>query len=155
MITVILVTTKYNAVRRYLEQAHNISLYTVDCCEDYDTIGIRLEKTIRICLPDIIITYRCPYIIPYRIYSMAVKGAYNIHPSLLPAYAGLNPWEKIFKNKETVSGVTLHRISDDIDGGEIIFQQAFNINPNNSFEYVRNEADIIAAQLIAHLCSQY
>lgn len=155
MITVLFVTTLHNAVRNYLEQAQDISLHTVECSENYDTVGARLEKAAGECSPDLIITYRCPYIIPRRIYSLAAKGAYNIHPSLLPAYAGLNPWDEIFKKKETVGGVTLHRINDRIDGGEIIFQKAFPINPDCTIETARHEADIVAAELTARLCSLY
>jgi len=52
---------------------------------------------------------------------------YNIHFSLLPAFKGM--YTSIFPilNGESKSGVTLHRIDDGIDTGDIIEQKEFSI----------------------------
>ena len=149
--TIVLVTTSHNTVRDCLERLPDISLHTVDCHDDYATIGERLARAVAEHSPDVIISYRCPYIIPRAVYMSARMGAYNIHPSLLPAYAGLNPWDEIFKNRETAGGVTLHRITERVDGGEIIYQHSFVINPDNPVETARHESDVIAAQLACQL----
>lgn len=52
---------------------------------------------------------------------------YNIHFSLLPAYKGMFTSVMPLLKGETVSGVTLHRIDDGIDIGEIIAQKRFDI----------------------------
>lgn len=149
--TVILVTTSNNAVREYLERRNDISLHTVECSVGYTTIGLRLAEAARNFPPDIIITYRCPYVVPSEVFSRARIGAYNIHPSLLPAYAGLNPWEEILKNRKTAGGVSLHKITEDVDGGPIIFKRAFFIEQNDNLETARNKADAVAAELTAQL----
>ena len=75
-------------------------------------------------------------------------GAYNIHPTLLPKYSGLNPWEDIFKNNKKISGVTIHRITEKVDMGEIICQQEFVIETTDNILTARYKADRIAAVMI-------
>ncbi|QTA38566.1 hypothetical protein JYK00_03370 [Thermosipho ferrireducens] len=50
------------------------------------------------------------------------KEIYNIHPSYLPDYRGRNPlyWQTVLN--ERIVGITLHKISEKIDEGEIISQ---------------------------------
>ncbi|MCL2404641.1 MAG: phosphoribosylglycinamide formyltransferase [Defluviitaleaceae bacterium] len=52
---------------------------------------------------------------------------FNIHPSLLPKYGGkgmygLNVHAAVLAAKETETGITIHRVSDEYDSGEIIAQ---------------------------------
>jgi phosphoribosylglycinamide formyltransferase 1 len=46
----------------------------------------------------------------------------NIHPSLLPAYPGLNTHERVLAAGETVSGCTVHYVNEALDAGPIILQ---------------------------------
>ncbi|RVU53992.1 phosphoribosylglycinamide formyltransferase [Anaerosphaera multitolerans] len=57
----------------------------------------------------------------------------NIHPSLLPKYGGkgfygIRVHEAVFKNKDETSGVTVHYVNEEVDGGEIILQETLNIS---------------------------
>ena len=56
----------------------------------------------------------------------------NIHPSLLPKFKGLNTFSRIIKNKETKTGCTVHYVNEKLDGGNIITQKSFFINPNDN-----------------------
>ena len=47
----------------------------------------------------------------------------NIHPSLLPKYKGLNVHERVLKNKEKYTGVTVHLVNSKLDSGKIIAQK--------------------------------
>ena len=49
--------------------------------------------------------------------------AINLHPSLLPLFKGANAIEESFKSQMRVGGVTVHWISSELDGGEIIEQE--------------------------------
>ncbi len=52
----------------------------------------------------------------------------NIHNAPLPKYRGVNPINWALKNGEQTHGVTIHRISETIDTGEIYGQKTFPIN---------------------------
>ena len=54
----------------------------------------------------------------------------NIHPSLLPKYAGgrdLNVHEEVLKNKEKETGCTLHFVTEQVDEGPIIMQKKVKV----------------------------
>jgi phosphoribosylglycinamide formyltransferase-1 len=44
----------------------------------------------------------------------------NIHPSLLPAFKGLNPHAQALQAGVKISGCTVHFVSEELDGGPII-----------------------------------
>jgi phosphoribosylglycinamide formyltransferase-1 len=48
----------------------------------------------------------------------------NIHPSLLPAFKGLNPPTQALEAGVKISGCTVHFVTEDLDGGPIIAQTA-------------------------------
>lgn len=63
----------------------------------------------------------------------------NIHPSLLPAYGGKGMYghhvhEAVIAAGEKKSGVTVHYVTDRIDGGEIVMQQSVDITPEDTPE---------------------
>ena len=146
MFDLVLITTGYNRLREKVEGMPGRNKI-IDC----ETGRVSTLDTLMRCFSDgvkVLLTYRCPYVIPEELYSKAVEGAYNIHPSLLPAYPGLNPWIKIFEDKISVSGVTLHRLDRIPDTGEIICQNQFRITEDDTLETARNKADITAVELL-------
>lgn len=48
----------------------------------------------------------------------------NIHPSLLPAFPGLDAQRQAFAHGARVSGATVHLVTSELDGGPIIMQSA-------------------------------
>tara|TARA_Y100000590_G_scaffold57111_2_gene59953 strand:+ start:325 stop:951 length:627 start_codon:yes stop_codon:yes gene_type:complete len=52
----------------------------------------------------------------------------NVHPSLLPAFKGLNTHERALNAGVKKSGCTIHFVDESLDGGSIIAQVATNIN---------------------------
>jgi phosphoribosylglycinamide formyltransferase 1 len=47
----------------------------------------------------------------------------NIHPSLLPKYAGLHPQQQALDDGATVSGATVHFVNTELDAGPIVLQR--------------------------------
>jgi phosphoribosylglycinamide formyltransferase-1 len=47
----------------------------------------------------------------------------NLHPSLLPRHKGLNGIEKSYHDEYTHGGVTVHYVTSELDGGEVILQK--------------------------------
>ena len=54
----------------------------------------------------------------------------NIHPSLLPAFRGMNSISRQLKAKVCILGATVHMVNEKIDGGPIIGQIVFPIKKN-------------------------
>ncbi|NDG85125.1 MAG: phosphoribosylglycinamide formyltransferase, partial [Proteobacteria bacterium] len=58
----------------------------------------------------------------------------NIHPSLLPAYPGMDAYERAFAAGEKTSGVTVHLVDEGIDTGPVLLQRAFMRVENETLE---------------------
>ena len=56
----------------------------------------------------------------------------NIHPSLLPAYPGLDTHKKAIENGDLMHGISVHYVDKNLDGGPIIAQGALKIDPSQS-----------------------
>ena len=63
----------------------------------------------------------------------------NIHPSLLPAFKGKDAISRAFNSGVKVSGVTVHMITNDIDGGKILAQYPVLIGNLTHFDEFRQE----------------
>ena len=53
---------------------------------------------------------------------------WNIHPSLLPKYKGLNTHHRAIQNKEKYSGCTVHLVNSKLDSGKIILQKKVKLS---------------------------
>lgn len=145
----VLVTTGESLVRSYLSDRVP-SIAVVDCACGREMVMARLADLVMEGT-EVLLTYRCPYIIPENLYACASYGAFNIHPSLLPAYPGLNPWGKILEDGLRESGVTLHRICSIPDAGEILAQEIFEMTPADTLMSAREKADAAAVKLLINL----
>jgi len=64
----------------------------------------------------------------------------NIHPALIPAFKGtIHAQEEAFKAGNKISGITIHFVTDDVDGGEIILQKCVGIGRCKSSDDVRKK----------------
>lgn len=60
----------------------------------------------------------------------------NVHPSLLPAFAGVRAIEQAIEYGARVVGVTVHLVDEGVDTGAIIFQRAIEVPPGASADEV-------------------
>ncbi|BDY13193.1 phosphoribosylglycinamide formyltransferase [Hydrogenimonas cancrithermarum] len=60
--------------------------------------------------------------------------AINLHPSLLPLFKGAHAIEESFSSGMKVGGVTVHRVTPELDNGEILDQACVKIEPGETLE---------------------
>ncbi len=60
----------------------------------------------------------------------------NVHPSLLPAFPGIDAYRQAFHHGCKVSGVSVHLVSSELDSGPICAQESFSIEGCQSAEEV-------------------
>ncbi|MDD4801639.1 MAG: phosphoribosylglycinamide formyltransferase [Syntrophomonas sp.] len=65
----------------------------------------------------------------------------NIHPALLPSFAGLNAQQQALDYGVKVSGCTVHFVDEGMDTGPIIIQTAVDVYPDDN-------ADILAERIL-------
>ena len=64
----------------------------------------------------------------------------NVHPSLLPKYAGgmdTNVHKEVLKNGDTQTGCTIHFVTDEVDGGPILVQKKCNVESDDTAETLK------------------
>ncbi len=63
-----------------------------------------------------------------------INYARNLHPSLLPLFKGAHAIKESFDSDMKVGGVSVHWVSEELDGGKIIAQRAFEKSARMSLE---------------------
>jgi len=58
----------------------------------------------------------------------------NIHPSLLPEYPGLNTHQRVLEDRKRIHGVSVHLVTEDLDGGPVIAQDSVYVLPDDTAE---------------------
>jgi len=58
----------------------------------------------------------------------------NLHPSLLPAFPGLDGIKQAFEARVPATGCTVHEVNAQVDGGKILRQTQVPIEPNDTLE---------------------
>ena len=64
----------------------------------------------------------------------------NVHPSLLPKYAGgmdSSVHEEVIKNGEKETGCTIHFVTEDVDGGPILIQKKCRVDDDDTVETLK------------------
>lgn len=78
-------------------------------------------------------------------------GTINVHPSLLPAYRGPNPYLQTILNREKFSGVTFHLVTEKLDAGEILAQAKIPIQENYTGKELREKTVLVTRFLFRDL----
>ncbi len=82
----------------------------------------------------------------------------NIHPSLLPAFAGLNTHQRALEAGCKFVGATVHRVTADLDHGPILAQAVVPVLPEDTSETlaarVLTQEHLIYPQVVAQLLNQ-
>ncbi|HMB20177.1 MAG TPA: methionyl-tRNA formyltransferase [Spirochaetota bacterium] len=76
---------------------------------------------------DLFIVVAYGKIIPRLLFDMPRYGTINLHPSLLPLYRGAAPIQWAIINGEKQTGITVQRINEELDAGEILLQNSIDI----------------------------
>ena len=66
----------------------------------------------------------------------------NVHPSLLPKYAGgmdASIHEEVLKNRERETGCTIHFVTKDVDKGPILIQKSCPVDDNDTVETLKTK----------------
>ena len=73
----------------------------------------------------------------------------NVHPSLLPKYAGgmdINVHEEVLKNKDTETGCTIHFVNEEVDTGPILIQKKCNVDPDDTVDSLKTKVQTLEGE---------
>jgi methionyl-tRNA formyltransferase len=82
--------------------------------------------------PDVIVVNSWYTWMPAELYDLPPHGTLNFHDSLLPKFTGFSPVLWALISGETEFGLTVHRMDEGLDAGDILVQQALPIGPQDT-----------------------
>ena len=94
-------------------------------------------------------------IFPEELVAAFPRGVLNVHYSLLPKYRGATPLEAALLNGENETGVTLQKMANELDAGDIIAQEVTPIAPNETARELRPRLIRLGAELLADTLPAY
>lgn len=101
--------------------------------------------------PDLVLMCGFTYRIPACLFSIPPLGFFNIHFSVLPAYRGADPVFWQIKNGEQTGGITIHRVDEDFDSGEIVLQQSIPFIPGETWGICNSRYTTILFNMLLQL----
>ena len=141
-----------------IAKAHGISTSVVSHRDhpDRKSFDDTLARTIDAYNPDIVALAGFMRILGVDFVSRYQGKLINIHPSLLPAYGGLNTHSRALHDGVRIHGCTVHFVTQDLDHGPIIIQAAVPVLRDDSEETlaarVLHEEHRIYPQAVSWLC---
>lgn len=102
--------------------------------EEYNIDLIVLARYMRILTPNFVWRY------PNRII--------NIHPSLLPAFPGAYAYVQAFERGAKIVGCTAHFVTEELDQGPIICQEAFKVMESDTLETIKKKGQELEAETL-------
>jgi methionyl-tRNA formyltransferase len=81
--------------------------------------------------PEVIVVVAYGRILPKEILQLPKFGCVNVHASLLPKYRGAAPIQWALLNGEKETGITIMKIDERLDTGDIILQEKIKIEEND------------------------
>mgnify|MGYP000520336271 CR=1 FL=1 len=113
---------------------------TLDLCSKHDITVHSRTKDIPLDVGrkfDFLVSSAFPYFIYPSECELARNEALNIHAAILPAYKGVHSGIWALINGEETLGVTLHRISEKFDDGDVLRIKTFPVDDDMSLNIIR------------------
>jgi len=87
-----------------------------------------------------------------------VRKVLNVHPSLLPKYAGgmdTNVHEAVLANRDTETGCTIHLVTAEVDCGPIIIQKKCSVEPNDTPDTLKTKVQKLEGEAFIEVIDRY
>lgn len=122
-------------------QRHDITCHTPHTLDE-DAINF-IKKT----SPHLIITAAYGLLLPARLLDIPPLGAVNVHASLLPRWRGATPIEHALIHNDKETGITLMRMTPQLDAGDIITQNSLIIDKEWNRQDLTHHLSLLAARM--------
>ena len=91
-----------------------------------DVLFNRLQRA----APELLVSWFWTTRIPPRLLSLAPRGAFGVHPSILPRHRGPDPYYWAIASGDDATGVTAHVLEADYDTGPMLGRRTLAIDPS-------------------------
>ena len=98
---------------------------------------------------DIIFSIAASQIFKENVLKLPKMGCFNIHTSKLPRNRGMMPnfWALNNYKEDSVSAVTIHKMNEKLDDGDILIQKEFKLDPEESLDSLIRKTKKMSAEI--------
>ena len=112
----------------------------------------KIAETTRKLEPDFIVIGSYGKIVPHAIFKSPQVAALNVHPSLLPKYRGASPIQQAIIEGDSVTGVSIAEVTDQLDAGDLFGHVSTKIDEHeNALELSSRLAQLAGTLLLGVL----
>lgn len=108
--------------------------------------------------PDLLVSFAYGKIFGLKLLELFSFGGINVHPSLLPKYRGPSPINAAILYRDDETGITIQKLAKEMDAGDILLQERFPLNGDETTASLSNDVSMRSAGLlesvIEHLLSK-
>jgi len=130
-------------VRPYNIPINIIDHKAYDSREEFDQ---ELVNRINYYQPDLVVLAGFMRILT-PVFTQNIKSI-NLHPSILPHFKGAKAIEQSFENPDKPAGISVHWVSEELDGGAVISQQELDRIEGESFDSFKNRIHLLEYELL-------
>lgn len=114
----------------------------------------RFIAAVRACAPDLVVLAGFMRVIKPGFLNAFAGKIINLHPSLLPAFPGLDGIGQAWRAGVKETGCTVHHVTLEVDAGEIIAQQRVPIRDGETLESLTERVHAAEHQLLPAVIAQ-
>lgn len=98
--------------------------------------------------PDVVLVVAYGKILPKELISINNIKFLNIHPSLLPRWRGAAPIQRAIMNLDKSTGVSIMKISSELDAGPIMMKSKIDLKPDTNYLDLSSELSELGSKMI-------
>ena len=103
------------------------------------------DEELKALAPDLIVVVAFGKILPAEVLNFPKYGAINVHGSLLPAYRGAAPMQRVLIDGCAETGVTIMQMDVGLDTGDMLLVKRHPIGENDNFEDIHDALGALGA----------
>ena len=105
--------------------------------------------------PDLLVIAAYGKLLPKGLLDLPLHGCINVHASLLPKYRGAAPIQRAIVNGETQTGITIMRVNEQMDAGDILLQKALPISATETGSSLHDNLAALGAETLNRALSLF
>jgi len=139
----VVISNRKNAYILERANNHNVpAIFISHQSKEREVFDQEMSETLQAHAVDLVLLIGFMRILSAKFCAVWQDKLLNVHPSLLPKYAGgmdTNVHQEVLNSGDTETGCTIHFVTGEVDGGPVLVQKKCNISLNETVTSLKNK----------------
>ena len=123
-------------------------------CQPEKLTDPAIDAALQSASPDVLVVAAYGLILPQSVLTLAPRGAFNIHASLLPRWRGAAPIQRAILAGDPATGVTIMQMDAGLDTGPMLDRRRVAISPDETAQSLHDKLALLGAEMIVKVLRQ-